>query len=134
MSLQSAGTVLCEPTQLYNILTQARLAWLYEEPLRASHTFLIPSQCDKYPAVVDDTYLLLFGKNMDEPHNTVSLYHSDTRSSEDYNEGHILLAKLAKKGTDDGTLYRVPFGANLSTCRHCVVYDSSTVSVIEDSE
>lgn len=58
---------------------------------------------------------------------------TDTRSSADYNEGHIQLAKLAKKEKDDKT-YRVPFGTHLPTCLHCVVYDSNTVSVIEDSE
>jgi serine/threonine/tyrosine-interacting-like protein 1 len=97
MSLQSAGTVLCEPTRLYNILTQ----------------------CDRSPAVVDETYLLLL----------------DTRSSDDYNEGHVQLAKLAKKSTtnNDDSKYRIPFGAHLPTCLHCVVYDGNTVSVIEDS-
>ena len=58
---------------------------------------------------------------------------ADTRSSADYSEGHILLAKLAKQ-EEDGERYRVPFGAHLHTCLHCVVYDSKTVSVIEDSE
>jgi serine/threonine/tyrosine-interacting-like protein 1 len=97
MSLQSAGTVLCEPTRLYNILTQ----------------------CDRSPAVVDETYLLLL----------------DTRSSDDYNEGHVQLAKLAKKSTtnNDDSKYRIPFGAHLPTCLHCVVYDGNTVSVIEDT-
>ena len=57
---------------------------------------------------------------------------TDTRNSADYNEGHIQLAKLAKK--EDDTTYRVPFGTHLPTCLHCVVYDSNTVSVMEDSE
>lgn len=63
----------------------------------------------------------------------VTIIVTDTRSSADYNEGHIQLAKLAKKEKDDKT-YRVPFGTHLPTCLHCVVYDSNTVSVIEDSE
>ena len=90
-------------------------------------------QCDKYPAVVDENYLLLLGIHSIK---YLVLYEpsvlTDTRSSEDYNEGHVQLAKLARKCDDSS--YRVPFGAHLPTCLHCVVYDSKTVSVIEDSE
>ena len=66
----------------------------------------------------------------------IFICYIDTRSIKDYNDGHIQLAKLAKKATNDnnGAEYRVPFGAHLPTCLHCVVYDSNTVSVIEDSK
>lgn len=101
-------------------------------------------QCDKSPSVVDGNYLLLFGEFMTSTWDCCQPFQSihsqwghsfctDTRSSADYNEGHIQLAKLAKKEKDDKT-YRVPFGTHLSTCLHCVVYDSNTVSVIENSE
>lgn len=65
MSLQPAGTVLCEPTQLYNILTQVRYPKLPGDRIREFCTVAVDVflQCDKSPAVVDDTYLLLFGKS-----------------------------------------------------------------------
>ena len=36
--------------------------------------------------------------------------------------------------TDGKGEYHIPFGVHLPTCRNCVVYDSNTVSTVEDSE
>ena len=38
------------------------------------------------------------------------------------------------KSQDEQGHYRVSFGVHFPTCLHCVVYDSNTVSVLEDSK
>eukprot|EP00731_Ephydatia_muelleri_P023673 Em0015g1256a len=73
------------------------------------------TQCSRLPAVVNEMHLLLF----------------DARHAVAYNDCHILLAKHAKKDPDGK--YRVPFGVYLPTCQNCVVYDSNTVSPLEDT-
>ena len=55
----------------------------------------------------------------------------DARDLVDYNEAHVILAKSAKK--DEDGQYRMPFGVHLPSCLNCVVYDSNTVSIVEDS-
>lgn len=35
---------------------------------------------------------------------------------------------------DDQGAYYIPFGVHLPTTQHCIVYDSQTVSTIEDSK
>ncbi len=43
----------------------------------------------------------------------------------------MVTAKSAKK--DDNGKYRIPFGVHLPSCLNCVVYDSNTVSIVENS-
>ena len=56
----------------------------------------------------------------------------DARDNVDYNESHVILSRPSKR--DDQGQYKVPFGIHLPSCLHCIVYDSNTVSVMEDSE
>ena len=143
MSLQSAGTVLCEPTRLYNILTQVKqlkmlnaipvslavCVWMFQYLCLSETVWQVSSSGGrKLSPAFRYTQHQVFSSIWTQ---CIGIY-ADTRSSEDYNEGHIQLAKLARKSDDSS--YRVPFGAHLPTCLHCIVYDSKTVSVIEDSE
>ena len=63
--IMSAGTVLCEPTQLYNIVTQVRERQYFSVLTigedRLCHQ-ISNFQCSKSPAVLDETYLVLFGR------------------------------------------------------------------------
>lgn len=80
-----------------------------------SELYNLITQCFRSPAVANETHLLLF----------------DARHAVAYNDGHILLAKHAKKDVEGK--YKIPFGIYLPTYWNCVVYDSNTVSTLEDS-
>ncbi len=64
--------------------------------------------------------------------------HSDTRLTSAYFRDHIILARSAKnKKQDDQNEtpeFFIPFDVHLPTLNYCVVYDSKTVSIIENSE
>ncbi|XP_019853001.1 PREDICTED: serine/threonine/tyrosine-interacting-like protein 1 [Amphimedon queenslandica] len=78
------------------------------------------TRCDRKPSVLDSNYLLIL----------------DVRNRKDYEHSHITLAKHIEevKEADTGnSKYRTPFGADVSTVLHCVVYDGKTVSLIEDN-
>lgn len=57
---------------------------------------------------------------------------SDTRNVAEYYLDHITLARAAKK--EAGKDFRIPFDVHLPTTDRCIVYDSKTVSIIENSE
>lgn len=75
----------------------------------------------KDPACLDETYLVLF----------------DTRLTSAYFRDHIILARSAKnKKQDDQNEtpeFFIPFDVHLPTLNYCVVYDSKTVSIIENT-
>lgn len=73
--------------------------------------------------------------NQESPHpclsDAVYMLLLDCRGKEDYNESHILTAKLAIK--NDRNEFFVPFDADLECKTHVIVYDSKTSSLTEDS-
>ena len=60
--------------------------------------------------------------------------HIDARQSQSYSEDHVILARSAINKQPDKQEFHIPFDAHLPTTEHCVVYDSNTVSIIENSE
>ena len=59
----------------------------------------------------------------------------DARTILDYHKCHVMLARSARnerKGSEEK--FRIPSDVHLPTVHHCIVYDSSTVSKIENSE
>ena len=61
------------------------------------------------------------------------LFTSDTRPRDSYDESHISVARFAVKVNDED--FAVPsVGIEVPTLRHIIVYDSNTVSVVENSE
>lgn len=58
----SAGTVLCEPTELYNILTQVCMLHTSYSLAWSTSTCVLHLQCAGNSAILDRTYLVLFGK------------------------------------------------------------------------
>ncbi|XP_059753101.1 serine/threonine/tyrosine-interacting-like protein 1 isoform X2 [Balaenoptera ricei] len=82
------GLVLCEPTELYNILNQVT----------------------KLSRLTEPNYLCLL----------------DVRSKWEYDESHVITARLVKKRAGE---YLVPESVDLECAEYCVVYDNSTSSL-----
>ncbi len=136
MSKSSAGVVLCEPTELYNILTGVRppspQVALTPDPL------FTPITGRQGPG--------MFGRHLPGslwlacPFNCLTLNLKlppvDVRLKKSYYPEHILLARSAvddnSKKDDDN--FVIPLDVHLPTTRHVIVYDSKTVSIIENSK
>ncbi|XP_033282254.1 serine/threonine/tyrosine-interacting-like protein 1 isoform X4 [Orcinus orca] len=83
-----SGLVLCEPTELYNILNQVT----------------------KLSRLTEPNYLCLL----------------DVRSKWEYDESHVITARLVKKRAGE---YLIPESVDLECVEHCVVYDNNTSSL-----
>ncbi|XP_067561959.1 serine/threonine/tyrosine-interacting-like protein 1 isoform X3 [Pseudorca crassidens] len=83
-----SGLVLCEPTELYNILNQVT----------------------KLSRLTEPNYLCLL----------------DVRSKREYDESHVITARLVKKRAGE---YLIPESVDLECVEHCVVYDNNTSSL-----
>lgn len=81
--------------------------------------------------------MVLFGWSIsDNRHFPVTLFyfcHPDARETSAYAEEHVSLARSATNKKSEQEFY-IPFDAHLPTTNHCIVYDSNTVSIIENSE
>ncbi|XP_028354468.1 serine/threonine/tyrosine-interacting-like protein 1 [Physeter macrocephalus] len=82
------GLVLCEPTELYNILNQVT----------------------KLSRLTEPNYLCLL----------------DVRSKREYDESHVITARLVKKRAGE---YLIPDSVDLECVEYCVVYDNNTSSL-----
>ncbi|KPP58074.1 hypothetical protein Z043_124138 [Scleropages formosus] len=97
--------ILCDATELYNILNQY---------FRVSR-------------LVEFNYLCLIGKGEIHECSYVLFQKGNARSQEEYNESHIITARKAK--WDDEGKFVMPAGVEIESMRYCVVYDSNTSSL-----
>ncbi|XP_078535765.1 serine/threonine/tyrosine-interacting-like protein 1 isoform X3 [Lissotriton helveticus] len=90
---KTAGIVMCEPRELYNILNQST----------------------KFSRLAEPNYLCLL----------------DARSKRDYNESHVITAKFVNK--EETGEFQLPKGVELECMKYCIVYDSNTVSLLDET-
>lgn len=90
---KTAGMVMCEPRELYNILNQST----------------------KFSRLAEPNYLCLL----------------DARTKRDYNESHVVTAKFVNK--DEKGEFQLPKGVELECMKYCIVYDSNTCSLLDET-
>ncbi|XP_069471042.1 serine/threonine/tyrosine-interacting-like protein 1 isoform X2 [Ambystoma mexicanum] len=76
----------------------------------------ILNQSNKFSRLAEPNYLCLL----------------DCRTKREYNESHVVSAKFVDKGENDE--YLLPKGVELECMKYCVVYDSNTNSLVDDTQ
>ncbi|XP_066551763.1 serine/threonine/tyrosine-interacting-like protein 1 isoform X2 [Amia ocellicauda] len=112
-----AGVVLCEATDLYNILNQGA----------------------RVSSLAESNYLLLIGKPSKPSPSDVEVEQElcgatgcvcvfpDARTKQEYDESHVLMAKRSKRDANGD--FVIPACVEVESMRYCVVYDGHAGSV-----